>query len=249
MNEPAKPDELNEAFDEPLVRYDQWGQSTKPDSRTDRCCRIRDPERLVGRTRCRCCAIPPSTSSLGWRETGRMYRGAPISNGSPASSSRRGGASRPGGRVMDRRGRTVFPGLLYFLVVAVCASFAGVLSVGALETATTAPAKLADGIWIVQARAIPGTGHCGDRLVRLTNRQGRLSGAVALARASVPIENFALLPDGSFSGTTRGGLAGSRLARAYKITGKFSGDTVSLTLETDACPPRHGVAIRQAGDG
>jgi hypothetical protein len=150
---------------------------------------------------------------------------------------------------MDRRGRTVFPGLLYFLVVAVCASFAGVLSVGALETATTAPAKLADGIWIVQARAIPGTGHCGDRLVRLTNRQGRLSGAVALARASVPIENFALLPDGSFSGTTRGGLAGSRLARAYKVTGKFSGDTVSLTLETDACPPRHGVAIRQAGDG
>jgi hypothetical protein len=150
---------------------------------------------------------------------------------------------------MDRGGGTVFRGLSQFLVVAVCASFAGVLPVGALETATTAPAKLADGIWIVQGRAIPGTGRCGDRLVRLTNRQGRLSGAVALARASVPIENLALLPDGSFSGTTRGRLAGSRLARAYKVTGKFSGDTVRLTLETAVCPPRHGVAIRQAGDG
>ena len=150
---------------------------------------------------------------------------------------------------MDRSGRTVFPGLSHFLVVAVCASFAGVLPVRALEPAATAPFKLADGIWIVQGRAIPGTGHCGDRLVRLTNRQGRLSGAIAFARASVPIENLALLPDGSFSGITRGGLAGSRLARAYKVTGKFSGETVSLTLETDVCPPRHGVAIRQAGDG
>jgi hypothetical protein len=143
----------------------------------------------------------------------------------------------------------VFPGLLYFLVVAVCASFAGVLPVGALETATTVRAKLANGIWIVQGRAIRGTGHCGDRLVHLTNRQGRLSGAVALGRASVPIENLALLPDGRFSGTTRSGLAGSRLARAYKVTGKFSGDTVSLTLETDVCPPRHGVAMRQTRDG
>ena len=150
---------------------------------------------------------------------------------------------------MDRRVRTVFLGLLHFLVVAVCASLGGVLPVRALESATTAPAKLADGIWIVQGRAIPGTGCCGDRLVRLTNRQGRLSGAVALARASVPIEKLALLADGSFSGITRGGLAGSRLARAYKVTGKFSGDTISLTLETDVCPPRWGVAIRQAGDG
>jgi hypothetical protein len=137
---------------------------------------------------------------------------------------------------MDRSGRTVFPGLSHFLVVAVCASIAGVLPVRALEPAATAPTKLADGIWIVQGRAIPGTGHCGDRLVRLTNRRGRLSGGVAFARASVPIENLALLPDGSFSGTTRGGLAGSRLARAYKVTGKFSGETVSLTLENDVSP-------------
>ena len=143
----------------------------------------------------------------------------------------------------------MFPGLSHFLVIVVCASFAGVLPVRALEPATTAPAEFADGIWIVQGRAIPGTGRCGDRLVRLTNRQGRLSGTVALARASVPIEKLALLPDGRFSGTARGGLAGSKLARAYKITGKFSGDTVSLTLEDGICPPRHGIAVRQAGSG
>ena len=148
---------------------------------------------------------------------------------------------------MDLSGRTVFPGLSHFLVVAVCASFADVLPVRALEPAATAPTNLADGIWIVQGRAIPGTERCGDRLVRLTNRQGRLSGAVAHGRASVRIENLALLPDGSFSGTTRGGLGGSKLARAYKVIGKFSGDTVSLTLEDDICPPRHGIAIRQAG--
>ena len=106
---------------------------------------------------------------FGW--AGRTYQGAPIPNGSPASSPKRGGDSRSGGRVMDRSGRTVFPGLSHFLVVAVCASFAGVLPVRALEPAATAPTKLADGIWIVQGRAIPGTGHCGDRLVRLTNRQ------------------------------------------------------------------------------
>ena len=143
----------------------------------------------------------------------------------------------------------MFPGLTHVLVIAVCTPLAGVLPARALEPATTAPAKLADGIWIVHGRAIPGTGRCGDRLVRLTNRQGRLSGTVALARASIPIENLALLPDGSFSGTARGGLAGSKLARVYRVTGKFSGDTVSLTLEDDICPPRHGIAIRHARDG
>ena len=118
-------------------------------------------------------------------------------------------------------------------------SLAAVSPVRAVEPAAAAPAsQLADGIWMVQGRAIPGTRRCGDRLVRLTNRQGRLSGVVALARASVPIQNLVLLPDGSFSGTTRAGLTGSRLARAYKVTGQFSGDTVSLTLEDHICPPR-----------
>ena len=131
------------------------------------------------------------------------------------------------------------------LLVAVCASLAAVLPVRAAKAVTTVPAGwLADGIWMVQGRAIPGSRRCGDRLVRLTNKQGRLSGVVALGRASVPLEHLALLPDGSFSGTARGGLAGSKLARAYKVTGKFSGDTVSLTLEDGICPPRHGIAIR-----
>ena len=151
---------------------------------------------------------------------------------------------------MDGKSGTLVRRMSRFLLVAVCALLAAVSSVQAVESTAAAPAtQLADGIWTVQGRAIQGTRRCGDWLVRLTNRQGELSGVVSLARSSVPLQNLTLQPDGSFSGTTRGGLAGSRLARAYKVTGKFSGDTVSLTLETDACPPRHGVAIRRAGDG
>ena len=111
-----------------------------------------------------------------------------------------------------------------------------------------AGAPLPDGIWRVQGRAIHGT-RCGDWLVTLTNRQGQLSGVVALARASVPIEGLVVQPDGSFSGRTRAGLVGSRHARAYRVSGRFSGNTVFLTLEGNLCPPRHGTAIRQAAVG
>src|SRR5215472_16274040 len=142
---------------------------------------------------------------------------------------------------MDRKGGTVFRGPSCFLLIVVCASLVAVSPVQAVGPA----AQLADGIWTVQGRAIQGTRRCGDWLVRLTNRQGQLSGVVSLARSSVPIQNLALQPDGSFSGTTRAGLTGSRHTRAYTITGQFSGDTVRLTLEDNMCPPRHGEAIRQ----
>ena len=145
---------------------------------------------------------------------------------------------------MDRTGS------LRLLFVTICASVVAVSAVRAVEPATTAPAtQLSDGIWAAQGRAIQGTRRCGDWLVRLTNRQGQLSGVVSLARSSVPIQTLALQPDGSFSGTTQAGLTGSRHARAYKVTGKFSGDTVSLTLEDNMCPPRHGSATRQAAGG
>ena len=127
----------------------------------------------------------------------------------------------------------------------ICGSLVG----GALEPTAAPATQLADGIWTVQGRAIQGTRRCGDWLVRLTNRQGQLSGVVSLARSSVPIQDLALQPDGSFSGTTQAGLTGSRHARAYKVTGRFSGDTVSLTLQDDMCPPRHGTATRQAASG
>ncbi len=106
------------------------------------------------------------------------------------------------------------------------------------------PATLANGSWTVQGREIPGT-RCGHWLVRLTTMPGSLSGVVSLARASVPIQNLALAPDGSFSGTTQAGVVGSTHARAYQVTGRFVGDTVHVTLETDRCPARHGVAARQ----
>ena len=76
---------------------------------------------------------------------------------------------------------------------------------------------------------------------------GRFSGVVSLARSSVPLRDLSLLPDGSFSGTTQAGVVGSTYARAYKVAGKFTGETVHLTLENDICPARHGVATRHGG--
>ena len=106
------------------------------------------------------------------------------------------------------------------------------------------PIALPNGTWTVQGREIPGT-RCGHWLVRLTNINGNLSGVVSLARGSVPIEHLTMLPGGRFAGTTRAGIVGSTHARAYKITGWFSGETVHLTLENDICPARHGSAVRR----
>jgi hypothetical protein len=132
----------------------------------------------------------------------------------------------------------MFSRLPHFFVIGMCAP----LTVASPARAQS-PATLANGTWTVQGREIPGT-RCGHWLVRLTNSQGSLSGVVSLARGSVPIQNLALAPDGSFSGSTRAGVVGSTHARAYQITGRFVGDTVHVTLETNLCPARHGVATR-----
>ena len=126
-----------------------------------------------------------------------------------------------------------------FLFIGMWALLAAVSSAGAQP-----PATLANGTWTVQGREIPGT-RCGNWLVRLTNTQGSLSGVVSLARGSVPIQNLALTPDGSFSGATQAGVVGTTHARAYQVTGRFVGDTIHVTLETNRCPARHGVATRR----
>jgi hypothetical protein len=144
---------------------------------------------------------------------------------------------------MHRNGGSLVWGSTCFLVAA-----ATMLVASVQPAERAAAAALADGIWRVQGRAIHGTRY-DDWLVTLTNRQGQLSGVVALARASVPIENLVVQPDGGFSGTTRAGLVGSRHARAYRVSGRFSGDTVAVTLEGNLCPPRQGTAVRQAAVG
>jgi hypothetical protein len=148
---------------------------------------------------------------------------------------------------VDGKGGNLVRRMSRFLLVAVCALVAAVSSLQAVEPTAAPATQLADGIWTVQGRAIQGTRRCGDWLVRLTNRQGQLSGVVSLARSSVPIQNLTLEPGGSFSGTTQARLTGSRHARAYKVTGNFAGDTVNLTLQDNMCPPRHGMATREAG--
>jgi hypothetical protein len=150
---------------------------------------------------------------------------------------------------MDRKGGTVVRGLARFLPVAICASLAVGSSVQAIGPATAAPDQLAGGTWTVRGTRVPGSRRCGEWLVRLTNARGQLSGVVSHARATVPIQNLVLMPDGSFSGTTQARMVGSRRAPPSTVTGQFSGNTVSLTFNSERCPPRHGTAIREAERG
>jgi hypothetical protein len=150
---------------------------------------------------------------------------------------------------VNRKNRISFPRSFWAVLIALCASLVAGSPLQAVETVAQAPAALPDGTWTVQGRAIQGRRQCGDWFVRLTNRQGQLSGVLSLARSSVPIHDLALQPDGSFSGTTQAGVVGSTHARAYKITGKFSGDRIGLTLEDNICPPRRGEATRRAASG
>ena len=129
---------------------------------------------------------------------------------------------------------------LPFLFIAVSVSVAAVVPV---------QAQLTNGTWTVQGTRVPGSRRCGEWLVRLTNARGQLSGVVSHARATVPIQNVVLMPDGSFSGTTQASLSGSRRAPSSKVTGRFWGDTVSLTFDSELCPPRQGTATRRALGG
>ena len=151
---------------------------------------------------------------------------------------------------MNRRGRTVFCRSLRLLLIAGCMSVAAISSVRAVEPVATAQAmQLADGIWTVQGPGFRGSRRCGDWLVRLTNARGHLSGEVSHNRSNVPIQNLVLMPDGRFSGTAPAGFARSRHAHASTISGQFSADTVSLTFDSEHCPPRHGTATRRATSG
>ena len=116
-----------------------------------------------------------------------------------------------------------------------------------VPAAQPAPApviEFADGTWTVQGTRIPGSRRCGEWLVRLTNAGGQLSGVVSQARSTVPIQNLVLMPDGSFSGTTPERLVGRNRAPASKVIGRFSGDMVSLTFESERCPASQGTATR-----
>ena len=106
-----------------------------------------------------------------------------------------------------------------------------------------------DGSWTVQGTRIPGSRRCGEWLVRLTSAGGQLSGVVSQARSTVPIQNLVLMPDGSFSGTTPERLVGRSRAPASKVIGRFSGDMVSLTFESERCPAGRGTAARRPASG
>jgi hypothetical protein len=123
---------------------------------------------------------------------------------------------------MHLNGRTLLQSSSRFALAVLFATLTPIWSALGVGPAGTAPANLVYGTWSVQGRAIHGTRSCGDWLVR---------GVLSLARSSVPIRNLVLQADGSFSGTTQPGVVGSRHVRAYRVSGKFSGDGVSLTLD------------------
>jgi len=162
---------------------------------------------------------------------------------------------------MDRRGLAVFRNS-FLVLVAACVSVQSACqypaatppapaAVSPMPAADSAPAiQLADGTWRVHGTRVPGSRFCGEWLVRLTSTGGQLSGTLSHARnTAIPIQNLELMPDGSFSGTTPASMSGSRRAPPSKVTGQFSRDTVSLTFDSERCPPRHGVATRRTAGG
>jgi len=162
---------------------------------------------------------------------------------------------------MDRRGLAVFRNS-FLVLVAACVSVQSACqypaatppapaAVSPMPAADPAPAmQLADGTWRVHGTRVPGSRFCGEWLVRLTSTGGQLSGTLSHARnTAIPIQNLELMPDGSFSGTTPASMSGSRRAPPSKVTGQFSRDTVSLTFDSELCPPRQGTATRRALGG
>jgi hypothetical protein len=121
--------------------------------------------------------------------------------------------------------------------------------VAAAQPVPAETVQLLDGTWTVQATRIPGSRRCGEWLVRLTNARGQLSGVVSQARSTVPMQNLLLMPDVSFSGTTPERLVGRNRAPASKVIGQFSGETVTLTFESERCPASQGTATRRAARG
>ena len=166
---------------------------------------------------------------------------------------------------MDRKRRNGFRGSFPFLFIAACMSVqsaceypaatpsapAAVAPVPTVAPVAPAPAiQLADGTWTVRGTRVPGSRRCGEWLVRLTSAGGQLSGTVSHARnAAIPIQNLVLMPDGSFSGTTPASMSGSRRAPPATVTGRFAGDTVNLTFDSERCAPRQGTATRRALGG
>jgi len=148
---------------------------------------------------------------------------------------------------MDRRGLAVFRNS-FLVLVAACVSVQSACQYPAATPpapAAVSPMPAAD-----SAPAIPGSRFCGEWLVRLTSTGGQLSGTLSHARnTAIPIQNLELMPDGSFSGTTPASMSGSRRAPPSKVTGQFSRDTVSLTFDSELCPPRQGTATRRALGG
>ena len=97
-----------------------------------------------------------------------------------------------------------------------------------------APAR--DGNW--EVRGSPISMQCGTWSVRIGVAQGHLSGSYFVGDAgdndgSHPITDLAWQPDGSFSGR-----AVTRSQGMFAVSGRFSGDTISIVLKsvTARCP-------------
>lgn len=120
------------------------------------------------------------------------------------------------------------------------------LAMALFVVAGTSVAQVPQGIgfWNAQGRAVPGT-RCADWSVRLAVEDGRLTGVLGVGQGNVTIQNLILRSDGSFSGTTPAGHVNNRSVRAYRISGRFTGDLARITVSNEICPDRSASARRQ----
>jgi len=110
-------------------------------------------------------------------------------------------------------------------------------SLAIISAAWSAP--LPDGNWTIQGRGVMGTG-CGDWFVRLNSLHGQLSGIVGVAKGNVSLRNITLLSSGAFTASTPDTWDGPRHIRGYHVTGSFTGDRITVTIENRFCPTRIG---------
>jgi hypothetical protein len=122
-----------------------------------------------------------------------------------------------------------------------------VLALAVIISAATASV---DGGWEVRLPFGGGRGCNVDWMVRLTVAQGRLSGVFLGGAGTQTISNLVLKPDGSFAGTTSGGVAaGGSPLRVFSVSGQFSGNmaTATATDTTGGCGTRTGQGTRISG--
>ena len=119
-----------------------------------------------------------------------------------------------------------------------------------IVTAGTAIPAGFDGTW--QANGVT-TGRAGQGCspswyLRLTVAQGQASGAVVVGAGTQPLQNLVVGPDGTFTATAAQTVSPlGRTIQGGPVSGKLSGETITVTYTSSACGPRDATGARVSG--